>query len=204
MGLTFSKMFSKLFGKKDVRILMVGLDAAGKTTILYKLKLGEIVTTIPTIGFNVETLEYKMQEQGLDLKRMETEATRLANKQKKYEDKLSKLSAGVQKGEADKRKLVGMKNKAAEKAVEAATKVEEQQAVVQEAENKLTDAYKMFKADKLLEKTFANGTKGQESAEFKAMVEELKIRKKKEEDVLYKKTVVQKKMQKAVDLASSK
>ncbi|KAG6573736.1 ADP-ribosylation factor 2, partial [Cucurbita argyrosperma subsp. sororia] len=29
------------------------------TTILYKLKLGEIVTTIPTIGFNVETVEYK-------------------------------------------------------------------------------------------------------------------------------------------------
>merc|ERR1711879_1109133 len=38
---------------------MVGLDAAGKTTILYKLKLGEIVTTIPTIGFNVESVEYK-------------------------------------------------------------------------------------------------------------------------------------------------
>lgn len=38
---------------------MVGLDAAGKTTILYKLKLGEIVTTIPTIGFNVETVELK-------------------------------------------------------------------------------------------------------------------------------------------------
>merc|ERR1711870_160972 len=46
-------------GKKQMRILMVGLDAAGKTTILYKLKLGEIVTTIPTIGFNVETVEYK-------------------------------------------------------------------------------------------------------------------------------------------------
>ena len=59
MGLAFSKVFGKLFGKKDVRILMVGLDAAGKTTILYKLKLGEIVTTIPTIGFNVETVEYK-------------------------------------------------------------------------------------------------------------------------------------------------
>ncbi|VVB04255.1 unnamed protein product [Arabis nemorensis] len=42
-----------------MRILMVGLDAAGKTTILYKLKLGEIVTTIPTIGFNIETVEYK-------------------------------------------------------------------------------------------------------------------------------------------------
>ncbi|XP_068943246.1 ADP-ribosylation factor 5 isoform X2 [Petaurus breviceps papuanus] len=39
--------------------LSFGLDAAGKTTILYKLKLGEIVTTIPTIGFNVETVEYK-------------------------------------------------------------------------------------------------------------------------------------------------
>ena len=59
MGVSFSKLFARLFGKKDMRILMVGLDAAGKTTILYKLKLGEIVTTIPTIGFNVETVEYK-------------------------------------------------------------------------------------------------------------------------------------------------
>merc|ERR1719316_698417 len=45
--------------KTEMRILMVGLDAAGKTTVLYKLKLGEVVTTIPTIGFNVETVEYK-------------------------------------------------------------------------------------------------------------------------------------------------
>ncbi|EFR01567.1 ADP-ribosylation factor [Nannizzia gypsea CBS 118893] len=60
MGMSFSKLLDKLwFGKKEMRILMVGLDAAGKTTILYKLKLGEIVTTIPTIGFNVETVEYK-------------------------------------------------------------------------------------------------------------------------------------------------
>jgi hypothetical protein len=56
MGLSISKLFTKFFGKKDMRILMVGLDAAGKTTILYKLKLGEVVTTIPTIGFNVETV----------------------------------------------------------------------------------------------------------------------------------------------------
>ncbi|KAH9322187.1 hypothetical protein KI387_016826, partial [Taxus chinensis] len=59
MGLTFTKLFQRMFAKKEMRILMVGLDAAGKTTILYKLKLGEIVTTIPTIGFNVETVEYK-------------------------------------------------------------------------------------------------------------------------------------------------
>uniref|UniRef100_A0A0E0Q5P8 ADP-ribosylation factor n=1 Tax=Oryza rufipogon TaxID=4529 RepID=A0A0E0Q5P8_ORYRU len=51
MGLAFGKLFSRLFAKKEMRILM--------TTILYKLKLGEIVTTIPTIGFNVETVEYK-------------------------------------------------------------------------------------------------------------------------------------------------
>ena len=51
--LSFSFVISWLF------LALVGLDAAGKTTILYKLKLGEIVTTIPTIGFNVETVEYK-------------------------------------------------------------------------------------------------------------------------------------------------
>merc|ERR1719440_1174492 len=55
-----SKVWDRLISsKQDVRILMVGLDAAGKTTILYKLKLGDVVTTIPTIGFNVETVEYK-------------------------------------------------------------------------------------------------------------------------------------------------
>ncbi|KAK4647801.1 Arf GTPase arf1 [Podospora bellae-mahoneyi] len=63
MGLAASKFQDMLkqlfvFNKKEMRILMVGLDAAGKTTILYKLKLGEVVTTIPTIGFNVETVEY--------------------------------------------------------------------------------------------------------------------------------------------------
>lgn len=55
MGL-LTKLFSM---KRETRILMVGLDSSGKTTILYKLKLGEVVTTIPTIGFNIETVEYK-------------------------------------------------------------------------------------------------------------------------------------------------
>ena len=41
-----------------MKFLMVGLDAAGKTTILYKLKLGEVVTTMPTLGFNMETIDY--------------------------------------------------------------------------------------------------------------------------------------------------
>merc|ERR1711941_188152 len=59
MGSFFASALEKLKGKQDKRIVMVGLDAAGKTTILYKLKLGEVVNTIPTIGFNVETVEYK-------------------------------------------------------------------------------------------------------------------------------------------------
>ena len=59
MGGLIAKLFDKMFGKKEMRILMLGLDAAGKTTILYKLKLGEVVSSVPTIGFNVETLEYK-------------------------------------------------------------------------------------------------------------------------------------------------
>ena len=49
-SLRVPQLFDRLFAKQEMRILMVGLDAAGKTTILYKLKLGEVVTTIPTIG----------------------------------------------------------------------------------------------------------------------------------------------------------
>jgi ADP-ribosylation factor-like protein 1 len=58
MGLWFSKMMS-FFGEKEARILVLGLDNAGKTTILYRLQVGEVVSTIPTIGFNVETVNYK-------------------------------------------------------------------------------------------------------------------------------------------------
>ncbi|GAA6216905.1 ADP-ribosylation factor 4 [Lates japonicus] len=59
MGVIISRIFSRFTSKTPVRILMVGLDAAGKTTLLYRLKLAEVVTTIPTLGFNVETVDYK-------------------------------------------------------------------------------------------------------------------------------------------------
>jgi small GTP-binding protein len=60
MGLIFTKLWDRLAtGGRERRILMLGLDAAGKTTILYKLKLGEVQCTVPTVGFNVETVEYK-------------------------------------------------------------------------------------------------------------------------------------------------
>ncbi|KAI9143261.1 ADP-ribosylation factor family-domain-containing protein [Paraphysoderma sedebokerense] len=59
MGAFFTRLMSRLWGDKEVRILILGLDGAGKTTILYRLQIGEVVSTIPTIGFNVETVTYK-------------------------------------------------------------------------------------------------------------------------------------------------
>lgn len=44
---------------KDSRVILLGLDAAGKTTILYQMNLGENIVTLPTVGFNVETVQYK-------------------------------------------------------------------------------------------------------------------------------------------------
>ena len=58
MGFVFSKIFSGLVGNDQMRIIIIGLDNAGKTTVLYKLHLGEVVTTVPTVGFNVETVNY--------------------------------------------------------------------------------------------------------------------------------------------------
>merc|ERR1711971_263140 len=59
MGNLFTNIWKRMVGTREMRILMVGLDAAGKTTIVYKLKLGEVLNSIPTIGFNVETVEFK-------------------------------------------------------------------------------------------------------------------------------------------------
>jgi hypothetical protein len=45
-----SRLIEKLYGLPEARVLMVGLDNSGRTTALFKLKLGEVLTTIPTIG----------------------------------------------------------------------------------------------------------------------------------------------------------
>ncbi|XP_043853101.1 ADP-ribosylation factor-like protein 14 [Dromiciops gliroides] len=42
---------------KHARVLLLGLDFSGKSTILYKLKHNKDFMTIPTIGFNVEMIE---------------------------------------------------------------------------------------------------------------------------------------------------
>jgi ADP-ribosylation factor protein 1 len=59
MGNLITRLLESFSSKDPKRLLMLGLDAAGKTTILYRLKLGETLVTIPTIGINVETVEYK-------------------------------------------------------------------------------------------------------------------------------------------------
>ena len=53
--------FRGLFGNREMRILILGLDGAGKTTLLYRLQVGEVVTTIPTIGFNVEQVSVSQE-----------------------------------------------------------------------------------------------------------------------------------------------
>ena len=40
--------------KEDHHVVMVGLDSAGKSTVLYRLKFDQYVNTVPTIGFNCE------------------------------------------------------------------------------------------------------------------------------------------------------
>jgi small GTP-binding protein len=59
MGGTTSRGFKKIAEGTEARILMLGLDCAGKTSMLYRMKRGEPVVTAPTIGFNVEALEFR-------------------------------------------------------------------------------------------------------------------------------------------------
>ncbi|KAJ8917460.1 hypothetical protein NQ315_005507 [Exocentrus adspersus] len=58
MGLLFSKIWS-LFGNEEHKIVIVGLDNAGKTTILYQFLMNEVVHTSPTIGSNVEEVVWR-------------------------------------------------------------------------------------------------------------------------------------------------
>jgi len=59
VGNLLGQVFQRLFGNREVRVLMLGLDNAGKTSILMRLRSGEVVTTTPTIGLNMEVLVYK-------------------------------------------------------------------------------------------------------------------------------------------------
>jgi ADP-ribosylation factor protein 1 len=58
MGALINKILNS-FSDMKAKILMLGLDGAGKTTILYQMKLNEHVCSVPTVGFNVEEINYK-------------------------------------------------------------------------------------------------------------------------------------------------
>ncbi|KAK9686950.1 ADP-ribosylation factor-like protein 5A [Basidiobolus ranarum] len=59
MGILFSKAWKLFWSKDEHKIVIVGLDNAGKTTVLYKLLYNEVASTTPTIGSNVEEIVYK-------------------------------------------------------------------------------------------------------------------------------------------------
>lgn len=59
MGVTFSSLWSSLFGQKALKICILGLDNAGKTTLTYQMTMSEAVATAPTVGSNTETFTYK-------------------------------------------------------------------------------------------------------------------------------------------------
>lgn len=62
MGYYLSRMWKKISNfsaEEEFKIIIVGLQNAGKTTILYKLSLGEVIVTQPTIGSNVEEVNHK-------------------------------------------------------------------------------------------------------------------------------------------------
>ncbi|NXR06822.1 ARL11 protein, partial [Semnornis frantzii] len=56
-SILMGKLISKGNRKRDARVVMLGLDFSGKSTLLYKLKYGRAVETCPTVGFNVESLQ---------------------------------------------------------------------------------------------------------------------------------------------------
>ena len=60
MGNFFTNVWGRLFGEqREFKLVIVGLDASGKTTILNKMKFGENMPTAPTIGVNTEDLQIK-------------------------------------------------------------------------------------------------------------------------------------------------
>ncbi|CAG9313450.1 unnamed protein product [Blepharisma stoltei] len=59
METSVSHLWSRFTRHEDLRIVMIGLDGAGKTTIFYKLKIGETLVLVSTNGPNEENLRYK-------------------------------------------------------------------------------------------------------------------------------------------------
>ncbi|KAE9551021.1 hypothetical protein FO519_005755 [Halicephalobus sp. NKZ332] len=59
MGLLVTKLWKLWWSDKEHKVVIIGLDNAGKTTILYSFVTGEVVHTSPTIGSNVEQFTWR-------------------------------------------------------------------------------------------------------------------------------------------------
>lgn len=55
---TYSNPYQQFFNGKKLRAIMVGLDAAGKTTIIYKMSLRDLIPTLP-LRSGFETVEFQ-------------------------------------------------------------------------------------------------------------------------------------------------
>jgi GTPase SAR1 family protein len=62
MASLIKKIGTLLQKRQNERVLMFGNDGSGKTTLLYQLKLGTSVTAVPTIGYNLETVEHEKRD----------------------------------------------------------------------------------------------------------------------------------------------
>ena len=59
MGIAISSLWNSLFGQEELKICILGLDNAGKTTLTYQMTMGQAISTAPTVGSNTESFTYK-------------------------------------------------------------------------------------------------------------------------------------------------
>ena len=57
MGGIWSFLLEKMFPTERIRVLFRGLSGSGKTTIMYQLKGEGLVSSVPTVGYNLESIK---------------------------------------------------------------------------------------------------------------------------------------------------
>lgn len=59
MGNILTIAYDRIRCKRQAKVVMIGINSSGRTTSLYKMKLKNTVNTVPTVGFNVESIEFR-------------------------------------------------------------------------------------------------------------------------------------------------
>ena len=59
-------LFDSIHSNQTLHIVQLGLDSAGKTTVLYRLKFDQYLNTVPTIGFNCEKVRGTGKAKGVN------------------------------------------------------------------------------------------------------------------------------------------